>query len=277
MQKWELEEKLLEYRQSIIEDEKAIKSRSKYMREAEAVVNCFDGKDLTKEDVIALKQGYLFQGLKASTINNKIICINRFLKFCGLDDLKVKLLKTQKTKSLKEILSIADYKRLLRHAKAMHDDEIYMIMKVLAETGIRISELHYFTVENLSYYIEVRNKGKNRTIIIRQDLLRELKKYCREHHIKCGSVFANKDTGKMIHETTIRKRMKKVAAHAHVDKSLVHPHMFRHLFAVLYLDQNNNNVLELADLLGHESLETTRIYTRTTDDIKRKKLEKMKY
>ena len=151
-------------------------------------------------------------------------------------------------------------------------------MKVLAMTGIRISELKYFTVENLkSNYIVAFNKGKERNIIVRQDLARELRKYCREHKINKGYIFIGEKKDSMICASTIWRQMKKVAGAARVNKKKVHAHSFRHLFAQVFLNEYNNNIIELADILGHNSLETTRLYTRSSNSQKKEKLEKLSF
>ena len=145
-------------------------------------------------------------------------------------------------------------------------------------TGIRISELKYFTIENLkTNYINVFNKGKERKIILRQDLIRELRKYSRDKHIKDGYIFRGKIQKQMPAESTIWRQMKKVAGMARVNKKKVHAHSFRHLFAQVFLEQYPNEITELADLLGHNSLETTRLYTRTSANQKRNKLEQLSF
>lgn len=213
-----------------------------------------------------------------NSINTWIVTINKYLKWCGMQDIIIKKIKMQQKQSNEEVLSLTDYKRLLRWSKKMDLTKLHYIMKILAMTGIRISELRYFTVENLnSNYIKVFNKGKERKIIIRQDLARELRKYCRENKIKDGYVFPGEKQGKQIHESTIFRQMKKVAGAAKVNKNKVHAHSFRHLFAQVFLNTYNNNITELADILGHNSLDTTRLYTRTSDAQKREKLEKLKY
>lgn len=176
------------------------------------------------------------------------------------------------------MLNITDYKRLLRHSKTMGLIKLHYIMKILAMTGIRISELKYFTVENLkSNYIVAYNKGKERNIIVRQDITRELRKYCRENKIKEGYIFKGEKEGQMLAPSTIWRQMKKVAGKSRVNKNKVHAHSFRHLFAQVFLNEYNNNITELADILGHNSLETTRLYTRTSNAQKKSKLEKLSF
>lgn len=278
MKKAEMEIQLLEFIKMLQFDEKAQRTYKKYQCDVKQFIDSISHDDeITKEDVMNYKQKMLESDYKPVTINSKIISVNKFLKYIELKDYTVRQIKIQRTSSLSEVMTPTDYKRLLRIAKRNGDEQLYLIMKILAQTGIRISELRYFTVENLDYYIKVSNKGKIRTIIVRQDLYREIKKYCRVNKITSGTIFEGKKKGQQIVESTIWRRMKKISGQARVKKSLVHAHSFRHLFAVMYLEQNNNNILELADILGHESLETTRIYTRSTDKLKRKKLESMKF
>ena len=144
-----------------------------------------DGEEITKDTTISYKK-YLYDlnpRPATSSINTWIIELNKFLKWLELNDLTIKKIKQQTKSSNEEVLSITDYKRLLRFSKSMGLLKLHYIMKVLAMTGIRISELKYFTVENLkSNYIVAYNKGKERNIIVRQDLARELRKYCRENN-----------------------------------------------------------------------------------------------
>ena len=214
---------------------------------------------------------------KTSSINTWIIELNKYFKWLGLNDLTLLKINSQIKTSNEEVLTIQDYKRLLRFAKRKNNLKIYYIMKVLAMTGIRISELNFFTVESIkSNYIQAFNKGKERYIIVRQDLSRELRKYCRENKIKTGPIFKGEKQEKII-ASTIWRQMKKIAGAARVNKKKVHAHSFRHLFAIVFLNEFNDSITELADILGHNSLETTRVYTRSTNSQKKSKLEKLKF
>lgn len=271
LDEWIMEQKLAEYAQNTLKA---------YETSAKRFIDWIpDGEDITKGMMIKYKSDLMAHYGSPKSINCHIIELNKFLKWLDLGDLRLKKLKIQMKQSNEDVLSIADFKRLLRFAKRNNDHQLYMIMKILAMTGIRISELKYFTIENLqSNYIKVYNKKKFRTVIIRQDLMRELKHYARDYHIKSGYLFPspiNKD--RMINVSTIWKHMKKTAGAARIKKSKVHAHSFRHLFAQIFLETYTDSVTELADLLGHESLETTRLYTRTSDSQKRAKLEKMDF
>lgn len=280
MDKSELKERLPDFIMEQSEYEKSKNTLKKYSHNIGMFIDYLpDDAYVDKSLVIDFKQ-YLLDDLqfRTNTINNYITIINKYLYWCGIENCKVKQLKKQNTASNSEILSLSDYKRLLRFAKRMDQEDTYLIMKILAMTGIRIEELSFFTVENMkTNYIHVRNKGKERSIIIRQDLAREIRQYCRDKGIKEGIIFYCQTKGKMMAKSTIWRRMKKIASVAKVRKNKVHAHSFRHLFAKMFLDEYNGSIAELADIMGHNSLETTRIYAKTTDEEKRKKLERMKY
>ena len=271
LDEWLMEQKLAEYAQNTLKA---------YGNSARRFLDWMpEGEDITKEMLLKYKADLMEHYGSPKSINCHIIELDKFLKWLDLGEMRLKKLKIQMKQSNEDVLSLSDFKRLLRFAKRNNDHQLYMIMKILAMTGIRISELKYFTVENLqSNYIKVYNKKKFRTVIVRQDLMRELKHYARDYHIKSGFLFPspiNKD--RMINESTIWRHMKKTAGQARVKKDKVHAHSFRHLFAQIFLETYTDSVTELADLLGHESLETTRLYTRSSDAQKRAKLEKMDF
>jgi site-specific recombinase XerD len=280
MNKSELIERLPLFILEQSEEEKSKNTLKKYQRNIESFIDWLpEGAEIEKTIVIEYKR-HLLEDLhfRTNTINNYIISINKYLYWCGINDCKVKQLKKQHAASNSEILSLADFKRLLRMARRIGQEDTYLIMKILAMTGIRIEELSFFTVENVkSNYIHVRNKGKERSIIIRQDLSREIRAYCRENGIKSGVIFFCQTPGKMMAKSTIWRRMQKIAGIARVNKNKVHAHSFRHLFAKMFLEEYNGSIAELADILGHNSLETTRIYAKTTDEEKRRKLERIKF
>lgn len=280
MNKAELKSRLPDFLIEQEENEKSNNTLKKYKRNIEMFLEWLpEDVEIDKTIAIAFKR-HLLDDLhfRTNTINNYVVCVNKFLYWCGLQDCKVKQLKKQRTASNNEILSLADFKRLLRFARRFGQEDTYLIMKILAMTGIRIEELSVFTVENVkSNYIRVRNKGKERTIILRQDLAREIRAYCREKNINAGIIFFCKDKGRMMAKSTIWRRMKKIAGAAKVQKNKVHAHSFRHLFAKMYLNEYNGSIAELADILGHNSIETTRIYAQTTDEEKRRRMEKIKF
>lgn len=280
MNKNDLKERLPQFIIEQSEDEKTQNTLKKYAHNVETFIEWIpDNAEIEKTLVIDFKRHLLEEmHFRTNTINNYIISINKFLFWCGISDCKVKQLRKQHAASNSEILSLADLKRLLRIARRIGQEDTYLIMKILAMTGIRIEELSFFTVENVkSNYIHVRNKGKERSIILRQDLTREIRQYCRDKGIKSGVIFFCKDKNKMMSKSTIWRRMQKIAGIAKVNKNKVHAHSFRHLFAKMFLEEYNGSITELADILGHNSLETTRLYSKTTDEEKRRKLERIRF
>lgn len=258
--------------------EKSELTLKKYRRDLIKFYVYIKQESFGKETVINYKQDLITQGYKLTSINSYLVVLNKYLAWLNAANLKVKLLRTQRRGSREDIITLEDYKRLLRYARKRDEMDMYYLMKVLAMTGIRVDELKFITVENIQLnYITVTNKGKSRTVIMRQDLARELRKYCRTKCIRQGVIFVGKKEGCMMAKSTIWRRLKKIAGAARVNKKKVHAHSFRHFFAKQFLLQNNNNILELADILGHESLDTTRIYNVSTDAEKRKKLENMKF
>ena len=271
LDEWILEQKDQDYSENTLKQYKANVMK---------FINWLPDNDdpITKDTTLAYKKYLGTVAGSTNSINTWIVTINKYLKWLGLKDIVIKKIKMQQKQSNEEVLTLTDYKRLLRVSKRMQLNQLHYIMKILAMTGIRISELRYFKVENLNTnYIKVFNKGKERKIIIRQDLARELRKYCKDNGLTEGYVFPGQKQGKQINESTIFRQMKKVAGIARVNKKKVHAHSFRHLFAQVFLNTYNNNITELADILGHNSLDTTRLYTRTSDAQKREKLENLKY
>lgn len=183
-------------------------------------------------------------------------------------------LRVQRKQSLEDVLTIGEYRKLLQYAKESGREKYYMIMRTLAMTGIRVSELKYFTVETIKKpAICVRNKQKTREICISQKLRSELEKYCRGNGISVGIIFRGRN-GEPISRIAVYKMLVRLADMAGIEKGKVHPHSLRHLFAVTYME-HYGNIFELADLLGHSSLETTRIYTRNTVRERGQKIDRL--
>lgn len=260
--------------------EKADRTVNQYVR----VMNLFKNEmtkrnkdEISKKDIIDYKRS-LAEIFEKSTVNNYLVIINAFLKSCDKEEMCVELYKVQQKQSLKKVLEKSEYKRLLRWAKK-HDYETYLIIKYFATSGARSDELKFLTVENIKQtnYIKVNNKGKERKVILVNDLRRELKKYCKEKGIEHGYIFTQKrDSSKPASKVTIWRHMQDVAGKARgIDKEKIHAHSFRHLFAITWVEMGYP-LSELKDILGHSSIDTTTIYTRTTDEMKRKKMQEMK-
>ena len=269
MNKLELSQRLNEFGQDLRYQEKSKRTISKYQTAIETFIDSINhDRDITKDDVIDFKEQIQRKGYRPSYINGILIAVNKYLRWAGQKDLSVKKIKSQAKNSLEDVVSNTDLKRLQRFAKRLGYEDIYLVMEIITKTGIRIGELDFFTVEALeSFYIQVFNKGKVRDIILTQELRRMLKHYCRENKITTGRIINLSDR-------QIRRRMHIIAGAARVNKTNVHPHSFRHLFAKNYMEKFNNP-LELKDILGHSDLRSTGIYTQSTKEEKRKKLEKL--
>ena len=274
----DLEAKLEEFELFLKEDEKAEKTIEKYKTNIKAFIEFSKDKELTKRTVIEFKEKLdQVDEYLPNTTNNYLVVINKFLNFIGKKDLCVKVIKQQKKFSLEYSLSKSDYHRLLRTAKKYEEYDNYIILRILAETGIRISELAFFKIEDLDKTMKIKKKGKVREIPVKLDLLREIRKYCRDRKIKEGLIIFNPKTGKAYADSTIWRRLKKLAGRARINKDAVHPHAFRHYFARCYLETYPNDIAGLADILGHNSLETTRIYTKLTNKEKELKIRNIKF
>lgn len=293
MTKDELKQKIEEFCEKERLDEKSSKTVVDYKNCLNKFYEYIDSDkiEFTKEFTIKYKL-YLKEQLesgqaKVSSINKYVVVFNKFLKYLDEDYKKItiKQFKTQQKSSLENQMSNQEHKRMLRKAKELNKEELYMIIKTFAQTAIRISELRYFTFENIQKgpYIDIYSKGKERKIILIGDLHRSLKKYCKENKITEGFIFRSpdpkrkNDPDKMIDSSTIWRNLKKIGGIARVNLDHIHPHGWRHLFAIAYLQLPGSTMTELMDILGHSKMETTSIYTRTTLQEKKKRMEMIKF
>lgn len=295
MTKDELQTKINGFIEEETSDEKSKNTIRKYKHVATLFVNSLPDGEIQKSDIVGVKDK-LLHDYKISTVNNYIVIINKFIKYAEIIDsdddfnfLKLKkyysknLLKNvrvQKDDSLDDILEPNEFQRLLKKAREINRMDLYEIMKVFGYTGIRLSELQFFTVEAVTDdNVYVMNKGKGRGIILRSDLRRELLKYCKDNKIEEGYIFTSSDKKSPVNARVLSRDLKMIAGKCRgIKLGKVHPHTFRHLFAIQYLMQNGENAItELADILGHSSLETTRIYVRTTRKMKKQNLESLSY
>ena len=229
--------------------------------------NWEDDKSMIHQYVEHIKTVY-----RPRTVNIYIISLNLYLKWAGYPDYTVKTNRIQARRSLNNVLSIQEYYTMLDYAVRTGRKKYYMIMRVFAGTGIRVGELRYITVEAVKAgSVDVYNKGKSREIYIPNELAKVLLQYCREEHIEAGILFEGKD-GKEISRNAVWQMLNKLALRAGVDRKKVNPHSFRHLFAKTYMNKYGN-LAELGDILGHSNLETTRIYTISSIEEKRHRMD----
>ena len=283
----ELQSKTIEYREELSENEKAERTALAYLGDIQNFfkwVTAEGGKaqteELSKSDVIAYKEKLRADGYKTSTINCCIISVNKFLKWAGADNATgTKTLRQQQKASLDNIMTLSEYERMLNAALSpgkqaqaaglKPDPQAWAIMQTLAGSGCRFGEIAYFTVEALKAApsngdtITVTNKGKERSLPVNKDLQKLLKEYCKAQGITEGYIFGTRN-GTPISNPQISRRLKKIAGYARINRDKIHPHNFRHLFAKRYMEEINR-IDELKDILGHSSIATTSIYTRTSN------------
>lgn len=231
-------------------------------------------EQIQKMDIIRYKED-MCRIYKAASVNSKLISVNRYLKWLNYPELVVKTTKLPQKASLENTLTKECYLKMISYARETNKTKMYCIMKTIAQTGIRIGELKFVTVEAVrDGTTVVWNKGKFRNVYFTERLCWELQQYCRNHNIKSGIVFCGRENGKAITANTVWKNLKYIARQVDVPETMAYPHSFRHLFAKQYMKQIGD-ISELAALLGHSRLETTWIYTRTTADEKRERLESL--
>ena len=241
-------------------EEKSEATIRKYMNDVSSFIEYVNDKEISKEVVIAYKKE-LSEIYKPRTVNVKIIAVNRFLKYIGRNDCVVKTMKIQRQIFINEDkqISMEEYKRLLQ----ADDTRTVNIIKTIAATGIRVSELKHITVEAVNNkQAKIMLKGKNRIILIPDTLQKQLLEYIEENKIETGPIFISKN-GKPLDRSNIWRDMKKLCAKTNIPESKVYPHNLRHLFARTFYEEEKD-IVRLADILGHSSIETTRIYTMET-------------
>jgi len=247
-------------------NEKSANTISKYRRDVMKFYRYLDRRTLTKDTVLAYKDFLIGQGSYSTTsINSYIVAINSFFRYKEWSELIVKTCRIQKEcfAAEQKELSLKEYRRLVKTAYSTNNERLALIIQTLCSTGIRISELKYITVENMNKnIIEVRNKGKNRKIIVPLQLQNMLNNYANRIGITSGAIFCTA-SGKDIDRSCIWKEMKKISKAAAVSECKVYPHNLRHLFARTFYNKNQD-ITQLADLLGHSDLNTTRLYLKTS-------------
>lgn len=274
-----INEDLEKFKIELKEQEKkdtTIKQYESYIKEFIDYTKITNKSEISKEMLIDYKDHLKeIHGDKISSINIKIIILNKFLTFLELpSNYKLKLLKEQKQTTLENVLSYEQYLRLLEWAKKLNKMQLYYLMETLEGTGIRISELKFVTYDAVKKgCIDITNKGKSRKVPIRKSLQKELLKYCKDADIEAGAIFITKK-GKVLDRSYIWKELQDLTGKARggINKSKVHPHAFRHLFAKEFLESGNSELV-LADILGHKSINTTRIYTTLSLEEQRKLLD----
>jgi integrase family protein len=255
------------------EQEKSQSTIVSYKRELFSLQMFFDDSSLNKDSLLRYKT-IITKQYKPSTCNVSISAINCFLKYINRQDLFLKPLKIQKTifEPAEKELTKKDYNKLIKAALINGDERTALAIQTICATGIRVSELQSITVETLrSGQAHICNKGKNRIVFIPKALVNVLKKYVVNHNIASGPIFVTRNN-KPLDRSNLWKSMKQLCSVAGVKPSKIYPHNLRHLFAKTYYTQQKD-ISRLADILGHSSINTTRIYTRESGAVHAKQIE----
>jgi site-specific recombinase XerD len=283
MTKDEIKVKLDEWINQQRLDEYAKKTLTDYRHGVDLFINWIKDDPFAIDKNLMLDyKDYLEVTFALNSRNKYIVEINKFLKYCGYKDCTLKKFKTQRKTSIDDPIWEQEHKRMLRWAKKLDMEDMYFILEIFAYTGCRVDELKFFTVESLdsNYIKKVYNKGKERTIILRNDLKRALKDYCKRMGITTGYIFISTSPkakpGAMWDNSTIWRRLKRIAKAAKINPDKIHPHAWRHLFAKK-AKEAGIDLDELQDILGHADIKTTAIYTQTSNREKKAKIEKIKY
>ena len=251
------------FRQHLLEAEKAPATIEKYIRDVTAFFKFTGNAEVTKETLIAYKE-MLLKKYKPASINSMLAALNHFFAYCGWE-LHIKALKVQQSMFLDEAKELTkdEYFRLLDAAKRQKKEQLWLLIQTLCATGIRVSELQFITVEAAKQgSTTIQCKGKNRTILLPGSLQKELLRYAKARKIKTGSIFLTR-TGRMMNRSNIWRALKALCKMAGVLASKVFPHNLRHLFATAFYEAAKD-ISRLADVLGHSSINTTRIYITTS-------------
>lgn len=265
-----------EFKKHLILEERSTSTVEKYIRDVKSFADFVNGDEITKETVINYKK-YLQENYAVRSVNSMLASINSMFAFLDWHELKVKSIKLQQQIYCPEEkeLTKAEYARLCRTANQKHNKRLNLILQTICETGIRVSELQYITVEAAKQGEAVVNcKSKTRSVFIVKELKQKLLRYAAEQNIKNGIIFVTK-TGKAISRTNIWREMKALCAEANVNPQKVFPHNLRHLFARVFYGIEKD-IAKLADILGHSSINTTRIYIISTGTEHRMRMENMR-
>ena len=271
------EEKISQFRQYLIAEEKSANTVDKYLRDVQVFTGFLAGREVAKEIAVAYKQKLMDDGYAVKSVNSMLASINSLFAFLGWLDCKVKAIRLQRQIFCGEDkeLTKAEYFRLLNAAKQQKNDRLNLILQTICGTGIRVSELEFITVEAAQAgQATVSCKGKTRTVFIVKELKKKLLRYAKKKRITTGPIFVTR-TGKPISRTNIWREMKALCRDANVSPNKVFPHNLRHLFARTFYGLEKD-IAKLADILGHSSVDTTRIYIVSTGAEHRQKMENMR-
>lgn len=268
-------ELILKFKEYLVSEEKSAATLEKYIRDITAFVAWMCGRELNKDLVLEYKQNIVASYAPAS-VNSMLSSLNSFFAYNEWYELRVKALKIQRQifANKDKELTKAEYESLCRAAKRKNNEQLYLLMQTICSSGLRVSELSAVTVEAVRQKrANINCKGKMRIVILPDDLCRVLMKFIREQKITSGAVFVTRN-GKPLDRSNIWRLMKSLCESAGVSREKVFPHNLRHLFARTFYGIEKD-IVRLADILGHSSVNTTRIYTMENSEVHRQLIQKL--
>lgn len=265
------EQILFDFCQYLRINEKSRNTIEKYLRDVKKYQVYLNGGEADRLQTMSYKQNLIECGYAYTSVNSMLASLNSFFDYLGWSDCKVKNLKLQRKIYLPQQLQLTrkDVQKLIEKASEQKKERLALLIQTLCLTGIRISELEFLTVESLENgEFTVSCKGKIRTVLIVRKLQKKLLRYVQKNNIMNGPIFVTKYQTP-IHRTSVWKQLKNLCIAAQIQADKVFPHNFRHLFARMFYSQDKD-IAKLADVLGHSSINTTRIYIMTSSDEHRK-------
>ena len=265
------------YKEYLILEEKSEATISKYLHDLSVFFAYIEDREINKTETIQFKNHLIDEKYSIRSVNSMLASLNNYLEFIGKADCKVKSIKTQRQLFCPEEreLTYNEYERLVTTAKRLKNERLSLLIQTICGTGIRVSELKFITVEAaMNGEAHVRCKAKDRKVFIVKKLRKLLIAFAKSHGIKSGSIFITK-CGNPMNRSNIWREMKKLCQAARVSPDKVFPHNLRHLFARVFYNIEKD-IAKLADILGHSSIDTTRIYIVSTGFEHRKRMESMR-
>ena len=260
----------------LIEEERSSGTIEKYIRDVRLLQSWLGPAPVTKENAARWKQELLQSGRAPSTVNSMLAAANTYFRFMGWDELKLKSIRLQRRffRENERELTKAEYQLLMETAKKRGDERLALLMETICATGIRVSEVPYITTDAIKKgRARISMKGKLRTILIPAQLCRKLRKYATKHRIGRGEIFLTKN-GTRLERKQIWAQMKALCKYAGIERNKVFPHNLRHLFARVFYEMDKD-IAQLADVLGHSSINTTRLYIVSSGAEHRRRMEDM--
>lgn len=270
-------EKLNAFKTYLIEEERSQGTIEKYLRDVSAFLSWLEEKEITKLCFAQWKEYLIATGYRPVTVNSMIASVNTFLCFLGKEECRIRSLRLQRStfRSAEKELTVDEYRRLVQTAHSLKKERLELLLETIGSTGIRVSEVKYITIKaTQNGRAEISLKGKIRTIILPGQLCRKLLKYAKKNKIASGEIFLTR-SGKGMDRKQIWAEMKKLCAYAGISSTKVFPHNLRHLFARAFYKEHKN-IVHLADVLGHSSIDTTRIYLISTGTEHAKMVEQLR-